>query len=303
MNKSHKPKWKKSEWKLFGMILPFMFLVLAFAYVPLFGWVISLFDYRPGIGLFENEFIGFKYFKSVFTDKDVLRSLKNTLIFSGISFFLTPLPMIFAVCLNEIKNSKFRKIVQTVTTLPHFLSWIILYAFAFALFSHEGVMNGVLFDMGLIENPILPLQNKDIVYPLQISLGKYKELGWSSIIYIAAIAGIDQEQYEAAYLDGAGHFKSAIYITIPNLMTTFVTLLIMNVASLINTGYQQHFVFKNAFVYDKIEVLDLYIYRMGLQLGDYSYATAVGILKSLVSITLLFAANVVAKKVRGENIM
>lgn len=303
MNKSHKPKWKKSEWKLFGMVFPIMILLFMLAYVPIFGWIICLYDYRPGIPLFENEFIGFKYFETIFSDKDILRSLGNTLIFSGVNFLLTPLPMIFAVCLNEITNSKFRKLVQTVTTLPHFISWIILYAFAFALFSTDGVMNRVLLDQSLIEAPILPLQNKEIVYPLQIFLTKYKELGWSAIVYIAAIAGIDQEQYEAARIDGAGRFKSAIHITIPNLMPTFITLLILNVSNIINTGYEQYFVFKNAFVYDKIEVLDLYIYRMGLQLGDYSYATAVGILKSIVSITLLVAANTISKKVRDTSIL
>lgn len=303
MNKSYKSKWKKSEWKLFGMVFPFMILLFALAYVPIFGWVISLYDFRPGVSLFENEFIGFKYFKAIFTDKDILKSLSNTLIFSGVGFLLLPLPMIFAVCLNEIRNSRFRKLVQTVTTLPHFFSWVILYALVFALFSTEGVMNSMLLDMGRIEKPILPLQNKDIVYPLQIFLSKYKELGWSAIIYIAAITGIDQEQYEAARLDGASRFQSAIYVTIPNLMPTFITLLIMGVSNIINTGYDQYFVFKNSIVYDKIEVLDLYIYRMGLQLGDYSYATAVGILKSCVSITMLVIANTVAKKVRGESIM
>lgn len=303
MNTSKKKKWKKGEWSLFFLVLPLMILLFFIAYVPLVGWIIAFFDFRPGISLFDNKFIGFKYFASVFRDKDVLKSLKNTLIFSGVNFCLTPLPMIFAVCLNEIKNSKFRKFVQTATTLPHFVSWIILYSFVFALFSTEGVVNSMLMDLGVIENPILPLENKDIVYPLQIALSKWKELGWSSIVYIAALAGIDQEQYEAAYLDGAGRFKSALYITIPNLLPTFVTLLILNVSNLINTGYDQYFVFKNAMVYDKIEVLDLYIYRMGLQLGDYSYATAVGILKSIVSITLLLIANTVAKKVRGESIM
>lgn len=303
MNTTKKKKWKKGEWSLFFMVIPLVVLLFFMAYVPLMGWIIGFIDFRPGIDLFDNEFIGFKHFASVFRDKDVLKSLKNTLIFSGVNFCLTPLPMIFAVCLNEIKNSKFRKFVQTATTLPHFISWIILYSFVFALFSSEGVVNDLLIGLGVIQNPILPLENKDIVYPFQIALTKWKELGWSSIVYIAAIAGIDQEQYEAAYLDGAGRFKSAVHITIPNLLPTFITLLIMNVSNIINTGYDQYFVFKNAMVYDKIEVLDLYIYRMGLQLGDYSYATAVGILKSMVSITLLIIANTVAKKVRGQSIM
>jgi len=303
MNTAKKPKWKKGEWKLFWMVVPFSILLFFLAYVPIFGWVISLYDFRPGIPLFENEFIGFKYFKSVFHDKDVLRSLGNTLIFSGVNFALKPLPMIFAVCLNEITSTRFRKFVQTSTTLPHFVSWIILYSFAFALFSSDGVMNNILKDLGVIEESLLPLQNNDIVYPMQIALTNWKELGWGAIVYIAAIAGIDQEQYEAARLDGASRFQSAIHITIPNLMPTFVTLLILGVSNIINTGYEQYFVFKNSIIYDKIEVLDLYIYRMGLQLGDYSYATAVGILKSFVSITLLVIANTIAKKVRGESIM
>lgn len=303
MNKYHKQKWKKSEWKLFGMVLPFMILLFMLAYVPIFGWIISLYEFRPGISLFENEFIGFKYFKALLTDRDILQSLGNTLIFSGIDFVLTPLPMIFAVCLNEITSTRFRKFVQTATTLPHFVSWIIIYSLAFGMFSTEGVMNSVLLDMGLIEKPILPLQNVDIVYPFQTFLSKWKNLGWGAIVYIAAIAGIDQEQYEAARLDGASRFHSAIYITIPNLMPTFITMLILSVSNIINTGYDQYFVFKNAVVYDKIEVLDLYIYRMGLQLGDYSYATAAGIAKSFVSIALLLAANKIAKKVRGESIV
>ncbi len=303
MNTTKKRKWKKGEWSLFFMVLPLMILLFLKAYIPLFGWIIGFFDFRPGIDFFDNEFIGFKHFISVFRDSDVLKSLKNTLIFSGINFCLTPLPMLFAVCLNEIKSNRFRKFVQTATTLPHFVSWIILYSFVYALFSSEGVVNDILIGLGVIQNPVLPLENPDIVYPLQIGLTKWKELGWSAIVYIAAIAGIDQEQYEAAYLDGAGRFKSALYITIPNLLPTFVTLLIMNVSNLINTGYDQYFIFKNSMTYDKIEVLDLYIYRMGLQLGDYSYATAVGILKSIVSITLLIIANTVAKKVRGESIM
>lgn len=303
MGKIQKTKWKQDEWRLLFMVLPLMVVVFLIFYVPLLGWIISVYDYRPPVPLFENEFIGMKYFISVLRDKDVLRSLKNTLIFSGINFVLTPLPMIFAVCLNEISSTKFRKFVQTATTLPHFVSWVILYSFAFALFSSEGVLNTILMGLGLRDTPVLPLQNPDIVYPFQIALNKWKQLGWNSIVYIAAIAGIDQEQYEAAKLDGAGRFRSALHITIPNLMPTFVTLLILNVSNIINTGYEQYFVFKNSIVYDKIEVLDLYIYRMGLQLGDYSYATAVGIMKSFVSITLLVAANAVAKKVRGNSIL
>ena len=303
MKQTAKPKWKKSEWRLFYLVLPFMIFLFLIEYVPILGWIVGFFDYKAGIPLFENEFIGLKYFKAIFQDRDILKSLKNTLIFSGVNFMLAPLPMIFAVCLNEITHSKYRKLVQTATTLPHFVSWIILYSLVFAILSTEGVLNQVLMGLGIIEKPMTPLQNVNIVYPLQIALDKWKELGWGAIIYIAAIAGIDQEQYEAARIDGAGRFKMALHITIPNLMPTFLVLLILSISNIINTGYEQYFVFKNSIVYDKIEVLDLYIYRMGLQLGDYSYATAVGMLKSLISIAMLVIANTLAKKIRGTGIM
>lgn len=298
-----KKKYTRQEWQLFFLVLPFMIILFLLAYVPVFGWIISLYDYRPGIPLFENDYIGLKYFKSFLQDRDVLKALKNTAIFSGISFILTPLPMLFAVCLNEISSTRYRKLVQTATTLPHFISWVILYSFVFAMVSNDGVVNKVGMSLGLFSSPIRPLQDEDIVYGFQIALMNWKGLGWASIIYIAAIAGIEQEQYEAALIDGAGRFKTALYITIPNLLPTFVVLLLMDVSNFVNTGYEQYFVFKNAFVYDKIEVLDLYIYRMGLQLGDYSYATAVGIMKSFISITLLFVSNAIAKKVRGEAIV
>lgn len=291
------------EWRLFFLVLPLMVAVLLLAYVPIAGWIISFYDFRAGIPLFKNTFIGFKYFKDILTDLDILNSLKNTLIFSGINFLLTPLPILFAICLNEISSTRYRKFVQTVTTLPHFVSWVILYSFVFAMVSNDGVVNQLGAKYDWWTTPIKPLQNLKIVYPFQIGLLKWKSLGWDSIIYIAAIAGIDQEQYEAAYIDGAGRFRTAISITLPNLLPTFVVLLLLNISNIVNTGYEQYFVFKNSIVYDRIEVLDLYIYRMGLQLGDYSYATAVGMLKSVISITMLFVTNTLAKKIRGESIV
>ncbi len=298
-----KKKYTHQEWTLFFLVLPFLILVFLLAYVPLAGWIISLYDYRAGIPLFENTYIGFKYFGEVLSDRDIINALKNTLVFSGANFLLTPLPMLFAICLNEIHNPRYRKLVQTTTTLPHFISWVILYSFVFAMISNDGLVNQIGKSFGWLDKPITPLQNLKIVYPLQIAFSKWKGLGWSAIIYIAAIAGIDQEQYEAALIDGAGRFRTALHITLPNLMPTFIVLLLMDIANIINTGYEQYFVFKNALVYDKIEVLDLYIYRMGLQLGDYSYATAVGILKSCISILLLCITNTLAKKVRGETII
>jgi len=303
MNNGYKMKRKKLEWKLFFIALPFMVAVFLLSYVPILGWIIGFYEYRPGISLANSNFIGFKYFIAIFRDKAILNSLKNTLIYSAWGYVLAPLPMLFAVCLNEISHTKYRKLVQTATTIPHFISWVIVYSLVFALFSSEGVVNKVLMGAGLIETPMLPLENPDIVYGFQTILSKWKELGWGAIIYIAAIAGIEQEQYEAARIDGAGRFQMARYITIPNLMPTFVTMLIMSVANLISTGTDRYLVFKNPIIYDKLEVIDLYVYRMGIEIGDYSYATAAGILKSFVSISLLFLANQTAKKIRGNGIM
>ena len=291
----------KKKWNLFFLALPFMAVVLLFSYVPLFGWVISLFEYKPGYPLLENPFVGLKYFKMIFNNRDIVNALKNTIIFSTINFCLLPLPMLFAIFLNEIDSSKFKKISQTVTTLPHFISWVIAYSLAFAIFSSEGMLNQVLPLLGLEKQSILT--NKKAVYWFQTFMTQWKSLGWSAIIYVASIAGIDQELYEAAVIDGAGRFRCAVHITLPALMPTFIVLMLLGVSGFLNSGFDQYYVFKNSIVYKNIEVLDLYTYRVGLQQGDYSFATAVGILKSFISITLLFLSNQVARKVRGESII
>lgn len=303
-NNTVKPPKKKSgrkNWYLFFICLPFMIMTLLFNYVPIAGWIISFFDYKAGRPLFDCTFVGFKYFEMFFTDRQVLQVIKNTLIFSAIGFFITPLPMIFAILLNEVKATKFRKVAQTITTLPHFISYVIVYSLFFAIFSTDGVLNEVIKIFGGAGETNL-LMNKDIVYFFQTCVSQWKGLGWSAIIYIAAVAGIDQELYEAAAIDGAGRLRSAIHITLPGLMPTFITLLMLGISNLINTGYEQYFVFKNSVIYDKIEVLDLYIYKQGLQIFDYSYSTAVGMVKSAISIVLLTAANVLSKKVRGNSI-
>ncbi|MEA4824523.1 MAG: ABC transporter permease subunit [Clostridiaceae bacterium] len=296
-----KKKKKRKNWELFFIALPFMIMVIMFAYVPLAGWVISFFEYKPGRALFDCTFVGWKYFKMFLTDRDVYRVLKNTVIFSGIGYLLSPLPMVFALCLNEIGSTRFKKIAQTTTTMPYFISIIIVYSLAFAMFSTEGVVNSVLASLGT-GSSVNWLNNKKIVYIFQTCVSQWKGLGWSSIIYIAAIAGIDQEQYEAAAIDGAGRFRQAIHITLPGIMPTFLVLFLLSIANFMSTGFQQYYVFQNSIVYSKIEVLDLYIYKMGLKLFDYSYSTAVGIIKSILSIILLFAANALARKVRGSNI-
>ena len=296
------PKTKKN-YRLLWMALPFVLLVFLFNYVPIFGWIYSVFDYVPGVPLFECDFVGAEYFKLMLRDENVLRTLKNTAIFAVISICLTPLPMIFAIMLNEIKNGPVRRFVQTFTTLPNFISWVIIFSLAFSLFSRDGLLTGLLCKIGIFEEGKSILSSNKSVYWFQTFLAQWKTLGWSSIIYLAAIAGIDQEQYEAARVDGAGYFKCALHITLPSLLETYVVLFILNVGNFLNTGYEQYMLFKNSVTAPNIEVLDLYVYRIGLENMDYSYGVAISIVKSVVSITLVVLANLIAKRVRGNTVI
>ena len=292
---------KKRAWNYFFLALPLVALVLLMNYAPLFGWYLSLLEYRPGYPLFENKFVGLKYFGLLLNSRDLARVFKNTIIFSTINFCLLPLPMLFAILLNEIKLVRFRKIVQTMTTLPYFIGWVIVFSLAFSIFASDGVLNQVFVILGRGKQSVMT--DPKAVYWFQGSISIWKGLGWNAIIYIAAIAGIDQELYEAATVDGAGRLRCVIHITAPGLMPTFVVLMLLTVSNFVNQGLEQYYVFKNSMVYNNIEVLDLYTYRVGLQLGDYSFATAVGIVKSMISITLLFSVNAIARRVRGASIV
>lgn len=293
----------KKQYKLLFMVLPFMILVLLFNYVPIFGWIYSVFDYVPGVPILECDFMGLDYFKMIMKDANVIRALKNTFIFAGISIILTPLPMIFAILLNEIKSGPVRKFVQTFTTLPNFISWVIIFSLAFSLFSTDGLMTSVITKITGAEQAQSVLSSKGSVYWFQTFLAQWKTLGWNSIIYLAAIAGIDQQQYEAAKVDGAGYFRCAWHVTVPAMMETYVVLFILNVGNFLNTGYEQYMLFKNAVTAPAIEVLDLYVYRIGLENMDYSYGVAISIVKSIVSVALVVIANMVAKKIRGNTVI
>lgn len=294
---------KKKNYRLLFMVLPFMLMVLLFSYVPIFGWVYSVYDYIPGVSLFDCDFMGLEYFRLIFRDANILRTLKNTMIFAVIGICLTPLPMLFAILLNEVRSGPVRKFIQTFTTLPNFISWVIIFSLAFALFSTDGILTALPVKLGLGEEAKSILSSRESVYWFQTFLGQWKSLGWSSIIYLAAIAGIDQELYEAARVDGAGYLRCALHITLPAMLETYVVLFILNIGNFLNTGYEQFMLFKNSITAPNIEVLDLYVYRIGLESMDYSYGVAISIIKSFVSILLVVTANLVAKKLRGSTVI
>lgn len=292
-----------ARYQLLVMALPFIVFIFLFSYVPLFGWIYAFFDYLPGVPLLECDFVGLDFFKMVFRDRvNMLRVMKNTLIFAAIGLLTMPLPMLFAICLNEIRQVRLKKVIQTFTTLPNFISAIIVYSLVFTFLSRDGVVNSLLIKLGLLSEPTNVLANGNAVYWFQTVLGQWKGLGWSAIIYIAAISGVDQELYDAADVDGAGALGKAIHVTFPALLPTFIVMLVLGIGNILNTGYETYYLYKNPMTAANIEVLDLYVYRVGLGTNDYSYGIAISIMKTFVSVILITIANIFSKKIRGSTI-
>lgn len=293
--------------KLFWMALPFMVFIFIFCYMPLWGWSFAFFQYKPGRSLLDCNYVGLTNFTKLFLQpvmrNRLLEVLRNTLGIQLISYLLMPLPMFFAVFLNEMRSKRFRKLVQTITTLPNFISWIIIYSLAYAMFAVDtGFVNNLLKALGLIEKPIAFLNSDDNVWLTMNLYGLWKSLGWNAIVYLAAIAGIDHEVLEAAEVDGAGRMSRIWHIVLPQLIPTFFVLLIMSIGNFLNSGMEQYKVFANAMNKPYIETLDLYVYNLGIGSGLISYSTAVGIMKSVVAVILFASANLLSKKVRGESL-
>lgn len=291
----------------FLFIMPFMLLLGIFAYYPLYGWVYAFFDYTPPIPLSQSPFVGLKWFHTLVENQvkidQTLQILKNTFGMSGLNLLFSWLPMIFAIFLTEIKSVRFRRFIQTVTTLPNFISWVLVYSLAFSMFSSEGIVNGLLKQLGFIDSPVLLLQNSDHVWIMMWMWTTWKTLGWSAILYIAAIMSIDDSLYEAAYVDGATRMRVIWHVILPSMVPTYFVLLMLQIASFLNNGLEQYFVFQNAFNKDSIQALDLYVYNLAMGGGSYSVSVAISMLKSLISVVLLFSVNGLSKRLRGESIV
>jgi len=235
--------------------------------------------------------------------QQILNVLRNTFAISGLGILFSWLPIAFALLLQEVKFNSVKKGIQILTTLPHYISWVLVFSLAVAMFETTGMVNSLLISLGLIERPIAFLQSSNYVWLTMAAWGIWKGLGWGAILYLAAIAGIDQELYEAARVDGANRFRLMWHITIPGLIPTYVVLLLLAFANFLNTGFDQFFVFENAFNRQNILVLDLYLFRLGIGQQQWSFATAVSILRSIVGVVLLFSTNGVSKLLRGETII
>lgn len=277
--------------------------MIIFNYIPMYGIVIAFKKYNIIKPISDAPWVGFTNFLDFFHDDSFWLVMKNTL---GISFYKLiigfPLPIVFALLLNEIKSLRFKKTVQTISYLPHFLSWVILGGIMMNWLSDVGVINKILMSLHVIKEPITFLGETKYFWGIVVASDIWKELGWSAIIYLAAIAGIDPEMYEAATIDGAGRFRRMWSITLPSIKSTISILFILAVASILNSNFDQIFILRNSLNADASDVIDVFVYRMGLQLGRYSYATAVGLFKSIIAFILLFTANTVSKKLNDTSI-
>ncbi len=281
---------------LFLMILPCMVITFIFCYYPLSGWIMAFQNFRPAKGYAGSKWVGLAQFEFLFSDKEFWVSVKNTVGMSLLNLIFSFLfAIVFALLLNEIRSTRFKRFTQTASYLPHFLSWVIVCSLVSGMLSSDGMVNSALQALGLTSKPILFLGTPKYFWWVVVFANVWKETGWNSIIYIAAISGIDPALYEAAALDGAGRFRKMWHVTLPGIRPTIAVLLIMNLGSILNAGFEvQYLLGSNGLLVDVSQTMDLFVLKYGLNIGNYSLATAAGIFKTIISVILVFSANTIA---------
>ena len=284
------------------MALPAVVYFLVFHYYPMYGALIAFQDYSPGAGIWGSTWVGLKYFEQFFNGFYFQRLLSNTLLISLFSLaWGFPLPIIFALMLNEFREGLFKRTIQTVSYLPHFISLVVTCGMIINFLSPaNGIVNAVIKAFG--GKPINFLGMPQYFRTIFIASGIWQEFGWNSIIYLAALSGVDQQLYEAARIDGAGRWKQMLNVTLPCIRPTVIILLILNVGNLMSVGFEKIILLYNSSTYETADVISTYVYRMGLQSLQYSFSAAVGLFNSLINICLLFAANAMSKRMTGSSI-
>ena len=291
--------------QLLFMGLPVILYVILFTYVPLWGWTIAFQNYRPQRSFFQQEWVGIQWFKTLFADKVFLRTIRNTLSMSLINTSLGFITAIgFALLLNEIRKIFFKRVIQTISYLPHFLSWVIVTGLVRAMLTTDsGAVNNVFVALGFIKEPVLWLANPNYFWGIVGITYVWKEVGWNTIIYLAAIAGIDPNLYEAAEIDGANRYQKMFRITLPCIKPTIIILLIMSMGNILNAGFEMQYLLRSGPVMDVSDTIDVYVLIYGINLRNYSLATAAGMFKNVVNITLIFFANTIAKRAGEERLI
>ncbi len=286
------------QWQLILMSIPFLIHRIIFSYVPLKGWLMAFQNYKPAKGWLDQEFVGLKWFKQLFSDTVFITDIRNTFAMSLINLslgFITAIAL--ALLLNEIKNTFAKRFVQTVSYMPHFLSWVIVAGLVQNMLSTDsGIVNDLIVKLGISDTKIPFLSEPKYFWGIVGASNVWKEVGWNTIIYLAAMSSIDPSLYEAASMDGAGRFMKMFHVTLPGIKTTFMMLLIMNIGHILEAGFELQYLLTNGLISSVSETIDIYVLKYGIQIGNYSLGTAAGIFKSVVSITLVFIAN----KLAGE---
>ncbi|UUZ94126.1 ABC transporter permease subunit [Paenibacillus sp. P25] len=267
----------RSQKQLIFMSVPLLLYIILFAYVPVWGWLMAFQNYKPAKRFFDQEWVGFRHFKFLFTDDTFLRVMRNTVAMSLINLVLGFLSaIILALLLNEIKNVLMKRIVQTISYLPHFLSWVIAAGIVATSLSIDGIVNTVLLKLHIVDEPVLWLSEGKYFWGIVGASNIWKEVGWNTIIYLAAIASIDPSLYEAADIDGANRYQKMRYVTLPGIKSTFVILLIMSIGHILDAGFEIQYLLGNGLVADWSETIDIFVLKYGIAQFNYSMATAGG---------------------------
>lgn len=289
-------KHLKKEWMLYSfLIIPVIYYII-FKYIPMFGNVIAFRKYSGGPNIFGQKWVGLRYFKQFFKDPAFWNAFRNTLTLSiTYLLFRFPITLTFALLLNEIRNLKWKKFVQTVSYLPHFISMVIIAGMIKEVVSLTGPINTIIASLG--GEKISFIQEASWFPPIYIISGIWQGLGWGTILYLAAMTGINMELYEAAKVDGANRFQQAIHVTIPGIMPTIVTLLILDIGGIMGSNFEKIILLYLPSTYETADVISTLVYRMGITGGNFSYATAVGLFEGVVGLILVVTANMVSRKV------
>lgn len=287
----------KDQRFLILMSAPFVIWVIIFKYIPLAGWIMAFEDYKPKLGLLGSKWVGFKHFIALFHEEQFYQALQNTLAMSILAIiFGTTFSVGFAILLNELRSVRMKRVVQTVSYLPHFVSWVVVANIVGQILSTTGTLNEILLGLHLVKEPVNFLSQPNLFWGIVTGSDLWKETGWNAIIYLAAITGIDMQLYEAAKVDGANRWEQIVNITLPSIKGTIIILLIMSIGNLVNIGFEKQMLLGNNTVAAKSLVLDKYALDYGIGMVRYSYGTAIGMFKSVVGIVLIFFANTLAKK-------
>lgn len=309
ITRSRKESFLNKLWKnlkthplLYVMILPAVIYFLVYHYYPMYGMIISLFDYVPTKGIAGSDFVGLKHFKAFLTDPYFFRTMRNTLSINLLLLaFGFPFPIIFAILLNELRSSKLRRVTQTITYMPHFISTVVICGLMLDFCKSNGMISSIVTSL-TGQEPFNLFSQSAFFQPLYVLMCIWQEFGWDSIIYFAALTGIDQALYEAADIDGASRWKKVIHVTIPGIAPTIVILLIMRIGNMMTLGWDKILLLYNPMVYEKADVISTYVYRIGLMNFEYSFATAVGFFNSVINFILLITANAVSRKINDTSL-